>query len=74
MGEKLSLEDKAKQVAKLWISGKKWDINPFKQYEEMKEILGFFKEKEYIELMFATNKYFAYYDFTEKGKEWASSN
>ena len=71
--EKKSLEDRAKEIAKLLINGKKWDVNPFKQHKEIVEIIDYFEKNEYIELRFPTNKYMARYEFTDKGKEWALS-
>ncbi len=69
--DKKSLEERAKEVAKLWFENKKWNINPFTQYREMNEIINYFKENDYIDTRFGTNKYFSYFEINDKGKNWA---
>ncbi len=74
MEKEMSLEEKAKKFARLWTEGKKLDVNPFKEYKLIEAVINYLDEKGYIVLLFPTNKYMAYYDLTDKGKEWALEN
>ncbi len=71
MEKEKSLEEIAKDVARLLVKGKKWDVNPFRDYNLIEAVMNYLDEKKYVELRYPTNKYMARYELTDKGKEWA---
>jgi basic membrane lipoprotein Med (substrate-binding protein (PBP1-ABC) superfamily) len=74
MENEKSLEEKAKNILKLWVEDEIWNINKFDKYEEIKDIMNYLKDNGYIEIKFPNQPKFKRYESTEKGREWVGVN